>query len=327
MKWELILPQKGDIIRVCVADFHHYGIYVSDDEIIQFGLSPVRNVGLKECDIRVLSSDIETFLNGGFLEVAVLDWVEKKSRLSVDETVRRAREKLGEGGYSLLHNNCEHFVNYCVFDKGSSVDADRVKGKPNVLNVYTASVVNNGKIKAVVPKERETEIRNCTNKDVKREKYYVWKLLEYAFMHTFNKKLKKLGLRKTYCGKWVCDGYEFSLSHSSGAVAVAVSDVSVGVDIERKRQIREGLADKILTNSEKEEYGVVSEEQRNEWLMRKWTQKESVFKTLNLKACPISAINTDGVKTLEVKVGDADYYLSVCSESIDKMCLFENINL
>ena len=32
---------------------------------------------------------------------------------SGEETVRRARSKLGEGGYNLLCNNCEHFAIWC----------------------------------------------------------------------------------------------------------------------------------------------------------------------------------------------------------------------
>ena len=117
MKWDFIQPNLGDMIRVSFGSFHHYGIYVSDDEVIQFGLSPVLNVGLKEEDIKVLSSNIDTFLNGGFLQVAVLDKKEEKSRLKAEETVKRARARMGEGGYHILYNNCEHFANWCACGK------------------------------------------------------------------------------------------------------------------------------------------------------------------------------------------------------------------
>jgi len=66
MKWDFIQPESGDILRVSFGNFYHYGIYVSDEEVIQFGLSPALNVGLKEADIKVLSSDIDTFLKDGF---------------------------------------------------------------------------------------------------------------------------------------------------------------------------------------------------------------------------------------------------------------------
>lgn len=69
MKWELIEPKKGDIIRVKTGSIYHYGIYASDDEIIQFGLNPVSRVGVADADISVCSSCIDDFLVGGFLEV------------------------------------------------------------------------------------------------------------------------------------------------------------------------------------------------------------------------------------------------------------------
>ena len=39
MNWEPVAPVKsGQIIRTKVSFYYHYGIFVSDDEIIQFGL-------------------------------------------------------------------------------------------------------------------------------------------------------------------------------------------------------------------------------------------------------------------------------------------------
>ena len=69
MKWLLKDPSPGDMIRVALGGIYHVGVYVSDDEVIQFGLAPTRRSGLRDEDIEVLSSDIDTFLAGGFLEV------------------------------------------------------------------------------------------------------------------------------------------------------------------------------------------------------------------------------------------------------------------
>ena len=330
MKWDFIQPNLGDMIRVSFGNFHHYGIYVSDDEVIQFGLSPALNVGLKEEDIKVLSSNIDTFLNGGFLQVAVLDKKEEKSRLKAEETVKRARARMGEGGYHILYNNCEHFASSCVFNKASCSETDDVRSKIlaiPVLSVFTASIPNDGKMDDLIPKERNEEIRSCTNETVKKEKYYVWKLLEYALERTFGKKMKKLVFNKTYCGKWECEGYEFSLSHSSGAVAVAVSRRKVGVDIELKKPLKFNLADKILSSSEYAEFNAVEEQERNDWLLKKWTQKESAFKRFGLPVRSIKDVETKDVKTMEIRVGDSEYYLSVCSEWVDKVRLIENVEL
>ena len=79
MKWILGEPQSGDMIRVKAGTIHHYGVYVSDGEVIQFGLAPNARPELKDSDIEVLSTDIDTFLNGQFLEVAEFDRKEKKT--------------------------------------------------------------------------------------------------------------------------------------------------------------------------------------------------------------------------------------------------------
>ncbi len=330
MKWEFLQPKRGDIVRVSFGNFYHYGIYVDDTEVIQFGLSPSLNVGLKEADIKVLSSDVETFLNGGFLEVGVLDKKEQKSRLSVEETVTRARARIGEGGYHLLYNNCEHFVNSCVFNKASCSATDDVRKKIlaiPVLSVYTACIPTDAKLGNLFPKERDLEVRSCANEEVRKEKYYVWKLLEHALYHTFGKKMEKLVFSKTSNGKWGCDGFEFSLSHSNGAVAVAVSRREVGVDIERKREIMNGISSKMLSKREMEEYNRVLDNEKNDWLLQKWTQKESVFKRTAVKGLAIKDLEIKDVRTLDVKVGGGEYYLSVCSVWCDKIRLFENVDL
>ena len=126
MKWELIEPKKGDIIRVKTGSIYHYGIYASDDEIIQFGLNPVSRVGVADADISVCSSCIDDFLVGGFLEVGTAEKKDKK-RFSPDKTVKLARERLGEKGYHILNNNCEHFAHECVMGEKFSEQVDGLR--------------------------------------------------------------------------------------------------------------------------------------------------------------------------------------------------------
>ena len=63
MQWVTKTPVFGDLIRTKVQFYHHYGIFVSEQEVIQFGLpdDPFRSAD----QIRVLSSDIAAFLQGG----------------------------------------------------------------------------------------------------------------------------------------------------------------------------------------------------------------------------------------------------------------------
>lgn len=115
MKWEIISPAYGDIIRIKVREIYHYGIYVSDTEVIQFGTPPDASRRIDDADVSVLSTDIDVFRNHGFPEVGVLSVAERIRRFSPRKTVDLARERIGEKGYHLLKNNCEHFVYECVF--------------------------------------------------------------------------------------------------------------------------------------------------------------------------------------------------------------------
>ncbi len=125
MEWTSISPKYGDVIRTKVSFYYHYGIFASENEVIQFGLPD--DPGRPASEIHVLSSDIYTFLGSGELETGKPTREEAKKMRSPDEIVRTARERIGESGYDILHNNCEHFVNDCVFGKSKSSFLDGVR--------------------------------------------------------------------------------------------------------------------------------------------------------------------------------------------------------
>lgn len=127
MEWTVNEPKSGDMIRTKVSFYHHYGIFVNDTCVIQFGLP--NDVSKPADTIRVLESDIYTFLDGGELEVAKLSKAEESKRRSCEETVQIAKSKLGEGGYDILHNNCEHFANFCLFGEHKSDFLQSVREK------------------------------------------------------------------------------------------------------------------------------------------------------------------------------------------------------
>lgn len=101
------------MIRTKVDFYYHYGIYVDDETVIQFG--PPDGASRDPDEIEVISTDIDIFRNGGEVETAKLDLSERLKRNSADKTVEIARSRIGEKGYNILHNNCEHFANECVF--------------------------------------------------------------------------------------------------------------------------------------------------------------------------------------------------------------------
>ena len=118
MRWQLADPVPGAPVRVKVRFYYHYGIFVSPDSVIQFGLpdDPSRPAE----GIRVLSTDIYTFLQGGNLEVGIPDREERKALRPASEVIATAQSRIGQGGYDLLSNNCEHFVHECLFGQPDS---------------------------------------------------------------------------------------------------------------------------------------------------------------------------------------------------------------
>ena len=127
LQWVEKTPVYGDMIRTKVRFYHHYGIFVSEEEVIQFGLpdDPMRPAQ----QVKVLASDMQTFLQGGEAEVAVADHAARRQMRSPEQIVEIARSRLGEGGYDILHNNCEHFVNECAFGEHNCTFLENVREK------------------------------------------------------------------------------------------------------------------------------------------------------------------------------------------------------
>lgn len=115
MEWTEKSPKTGDIIRRKVSFYYHYGIFVSESRVIQFGLPD--NVNRPANEVKVIETDIYEFLGNGNLETAVFSRFERKNMRSAEETVKIAESRLGEGGYNVFNNNCEHFVYACAFSK------------------------------------------------------------------------------------------------------------------------------------------------------------------------------------------------------------------
>ncbi len=134
-------PENGDVIRVNRGLYSHYGIYIKDlNHVIHY----TGATGPADFNGIVRETSLNEFLNGaGKFNVCKFPedpakllnshmnsgnnhknlfeiWqLIKKFKLkdyhlySGEETITRARSKLGEGGYNLAFNNCEHFAVWC----------------------------------------------------------------------------------------------------------------------------------------------------------------------------------------------------------------------
>ena len=196
-----------------------------------------------------------------------------------------------------------------------------------VCHIYTAEIPD-GEITAdmldkIYPEARKKEIAACSNAQLIRQKYYAWKLLEYALLNSFGYNISRLELNKSANGKWTSPACCFSISHSGDAVAVALSRDSIGVDVQLPETPHPitGLNKKILTFAESKQYEALPDCERNQYVMTKWTQKESIFKTFDEPCFRPSKINVADypVNTRRVLIGDKEYILSVTNRHIDEL--------
>ena len=149
--------------------------------------------------------------------------------------------------------------------------------------VFISEIPDNIEIEEVFCKKRDEEITKTANLTVKAEKYFVWRLLEYALSESYGIDITDVEFSKNENGRWTSSDFNFSLSHSDGVAAVAVSDTSVGIDIEPISTPRsDSFARRILSSLEYEEFLSIPSENREGYITKKWTQKEAVFKSQNL---------------------------------------------
>ena len=326
MKWKLKAPRFGDLVRVEAGRFYHYGVYASDAEIIQFGPTPDAEHSLLDADIRVCTSDVNGFLKGGFMEVASFSLTERLKAASPEEIVARARKEIGTGGYDILKNNCEHFVNACAFGVKKSEQVDTVRSfwqNVPVLDVYVAAQPKTPDDTPVQPDERQKQIEETRNERLKAQRTFAWRVLCAGLNRSFGLDANALYRMQDGSGRWTANGCEVSLSHCDGAVAAAVSRRPVGVDLEPEDdpRYREALLDRIATDAERD---AVRGQPIGTALAKLWTAKEASFKRKGENSFSPKAedMTKEPVRTLRIRL-DRDYVLSVSGESLQNLRVYE----
>lgn len=112
--------QQGDHVYVNRGSYTHHGIAIGDSTVIEFGADERERWGSgRWTQMTVRQVPIEQFARGGTVQV----W-SYGTRLSAEETVARARSKLGETGYHLAANNCEHLARWCAAGEHASIQVE-----------------------------------------------------------------------------------------------------------------------------------------------------------------------------------------------------------
>ena len=101
--WDKIRIQ--DVIRVKTGIFYHYGVYLNNDNVIEYG--HMINKPNEKIDIHLTS--LNSFSGGKIPEVRVLP-KHIKTR-SIEDIENYLNEVIGQENYSLKDNNCLDLAN------------------------------------------------------------------------------------------------------------------------------------------------------------------------------------------------------------------------
>jgi hypothetical protein len=110
--------KKGDLVKVNRGLYYHYGIALSDKEIINYRGEHDDSILNPEL-VKIIISPLDDFLLNGYLEI---EEIENNDR---DKSVEIALSFLGNSiflgsHYDIISNNCEHFARYCITGKKES---------------------------------------------------------------------------------------------------------------------------------------------------------------------------------------------------------------
>lgn len=110
---------KHLVIKKAAGSYTHHGLGLGDDRVIHYsGLADdLASAGVIE------EVSLEDFAKGK--EIIIKDHDGRK--FNPDEAIIRAHLRIGEAQYHVLHNNCEHLVEWCINGKHFSQQSRRGK--------------------------------------------------------------------------------------------------------------------------------------------------------------------------------------------------------
>ncbi|MED6242373.1 hypothetical protein ATANTOWER_003749 [Ataeniobius toweri] len=135
--------QRGDLLEVPRTLFTHFGIYLGDNRVAHLipDILPVLTSDSRQIQEMVTNSrlllgvlskrasirvdSVEDFAYGAGILLNAMDRAVLQSPLPGEEVARQAERLVGGVSYSLLWNNCEHFVTYCRYGAAQSLQTDK----------------------------------------------------------------------------------------------------------------------------------------------------------------------------------------------------------
>ena len=123
----------GDVLVVERGIYHHYGIYVGNNQVVHFG-SDSQGELLNPAGAFIKKTSIKAFSEGEEISVENLP---SENRLTESQIMANAESCVGTdfGGFKMLTNNSKHFARWCE-------TGEYVESKGNVISDKISSIKN-----------------------------------------------------------------------------------------------------------------------------------------------------------------------------------------
>lgn len=120
---------RGDYVYVRRRGYAHHGVEVDNGEVIHFTGTPGNKRGAA-----IRRTTMAEFI-GPRGKLCIRRY---GHQLPTDFAVERAESKLGQSGYRLFSNNCEHFATWCVHDRTASAQVNGARATGAVVSSAAA---------------------------------------------------------------------------------------------------------------------------------------------------------------------------------------------
>ena len=115
--------------------YDHYAVYCGDGTVVH--MCGADKSSAQICEQRFGDTELK---KQGFVQYHDESTGILSTGITFEQIVKRARSKVGQGGYDILFNNCEHFARWCATGSSSSTQVSDVVRTTGAVGGMAAAV-------------------------------------------------------------------------------------------------------------------------------------------------------------------------------------------